>query len=163
MRAHGFTCMLNLETREIFHLKSIMSSLQSKKGKGLEVYCKDGVLRPPGIKNLSYNCYANCIIQCMLNMSCFPTIAQELLAIHPDDCGSMCCQTSRCFYPQKKTKVLFILSTALIVGPICSVRAIIMMVNDYKFSKLSKTISPHPILTALPGTCTIIINYYDCK
>ena len=36
------------------------------------MYCKDGVFRPPGI------------VQCMFNLSCFSTIAQELLAIPAD-------------------------------------------------------------------------------
>ena len=36
------------------------------------MYCKDGVFRPPGI------------VQCMFNLFCFSTIAQELLAIPAD-------------------------------------------------------------------------------
>ena len=36
------------------------------------MHCKDGVFRPPGI------------VQCVFKLSCFSTIAQELLAIPAD-------------------------------------------------------------------------------
>ena len=37
------------------------------------------------------------------------------------------------------------------IGPICRIRAILMMLSDYKFSRSPNSISPNPILTALPG------------
>ena len=38
------------------------------------------------------------------------------------------------------------------IGPICCIRAITMMLYDYKYSRPSHTVSPTPILTALAGT-----------
>jgi hypothetical protein len=95
----------------------------------------------------------------LFNLPGFPRLGQELMKVHPDGCGSKCCQSSM-YALFLNTQRYVIINLPLLIGPICSIRAIIMMLQDYKYSRPSQKISPTPILTALAGTQTFVINEY---
>ena len=54
-----------------------------------ELYCSD-IAYPSGISNPFSNCYANSILQCMMNHSSFSEITGGLLAAHPLHCSKEC-------------------------------------------------------------------------
>ena len=81
-----FLCFRHIAARSLALAGKIQSARKEHHvaSERFKVYYKDGVFRPPGIKNLSYNCYANCIIYSSSYLASPQCMAQELLAIHHD-------------------------------------------------------------------------------
>ena len=47
-------------------------------------------LKPPGIKNIANNCYANSVVQCLLNVPVFVELIEDITESHKSGVCNLC-------------------------------------------------------------------------
>lgn len=104
-----------------------------------EVYSGD-ILFPTGITNVANNCYINAVVQCLCNHPKMSSILYQLTASHPNHCSSECCTASQ----------------------VCSMAALRTVLNEYRYSTGTASISPSPLLASLKDISPLFNRGEQC-
>ena len=68
----------------------VVDTEAQKKSRIAGEICPINVVYPSGITNPANNCYANSVLQCLLNHPSFSKLTRDLFEAHPHHCSRKC-------------------------------------------------------------------------